>query len=624
MESMTCRPNLRSGYFLVLLPLVLGIVQGCSASEKDPFTVTAKNVNQDINASDVGYIDDGYEWGLANLGFMLNGHGLPDQRRTFVVMHRMASGKTEIVWPVFNYGNGQANAEVLDHSLVFMALLPDSRRVLMAHRAGENPLVISPAVLRLAAQRLGTSVIVPGTDYVFTKVRQPPGRIWLKGQPASAAEYNPQGVFTLELTAEDLRKVIDETRRKSKLCNAKKFTYLAEEGAPNHISAQDATDIGATATPAGAAQIPPLIRKITGYAPRNEDLNLGDVLWDAVRHYAYYNVTHEPGRILKVSPGNDSKGLPTVVGVAVLEGEEDRTFHSVIDAHNGYAYFGTDFPGHIVKVALGGRNTPPYRVGSVLIDKDWNLGAGVLDAAQGVGCFQVGPRFIKFRLGKGDEPPAMVSQTEFPKDAGVVQFNSVVFDPATHYAYFGCDLAEIYKVAIGDGDAPPRFVGVLKLPLDEFGLRGALIDPTNRFAWFTSQNGRLVKIALGAGDSPPMRIGALNFGSKYQYTGPTFGLDNLGYAYLGSGSGGMAGDPECCTGGVLKIALGTGDELPRIVSVMPLTDAISIDGGFVDPENRTLLLGVTEAGAGCKLMKLRLGEGDAPPTVIEETKLYVK
>ena len=283
-----------------------------------------------------------------------------------------------------------------------------------------------------------------------------------------------------------------------------------------------------------------------------------------------------------------------------------------------------DFPGHLVKLALGGSNAPPYRVGSVLVDKDWNVGVGVFDAVQGVACFQVGPRFIKFRLGKGDELPVMVSQTEFPKDVGVVDFNSVVFDPVTHYAYFGCDIAEIYKIAIGDGDAPPRFVGMLKLPLDEFGLRGALIDTTNGFAWFTSQNGRLVKIALGVGDSPPTRIGALNFGSKFQYTELTFGPDNLGYAYLGSGSGGKAGDPDCCTGGLLKIALGTGDELPRIVSVMPLADSVSIDGGFVDPENRTLLLGVTEAGAGCKLMKLHLSEGDAPPTVIGETKLYLK
>ncbi len=614
--------NLRSAGWFVGLCLLPGIFQGCSSSGKDPFTLTSKDVNQSIKASDVGYIDDGYEWGFAELGFMLNGHGLLDQHRTPVVLHRKAAGDTEIVWPVFAYGNSQANAEVLDHTLVFVATLPEGRTVLMAHRAGEQPMVISPAVLRLAARRLGTSVITPGTDYVFDKVRQPPGRIWLKGHAANAGQNPP--AFNLELTPEDLQQVTDDTRRNSKLYPAKNFAYMAEEGVPNHFSTQDAAEMGATTAPAEPAPTAPIIRKLAGYAARTENLNLGDVLWDPINHFAYFNVVHEPGRILKVSLGNDAGALAAVVGVAVLEGEEDRVFHSVIDARHGYAYLGTDFPAHLVKVALGGSNTPPYRVGSVLIDKDWDVGVGVLDAAQGMACFQVGPRIIKFRLGAGDEPPVMVSQAEFPKDSGVVRYESVVFDPVTRYAYFGGDVAQICKVALGDGDAPPRLIGVLKLPLDEYGLRGAIIDATNGVAWFTSQNGRLVKIALGAGDNLPTRIGTLNFGAKYQYTGPTFGRDNQGYAYFASGGGGKAGDPECCAGGLLKVALGSDGELPRLVSVMPVADAISIDGGFVDAGNRTLLLGVTEAGAGCKLIKLRLGEGDAPPAIIGETKLYVK
>ena len=101
---------------------------------------------------------------------------------------------------------------------------------------------------------------------------------------------------------------------KAKSYNAKKFTYLAEEGAPNHISAQDASDLGMTAKPVEATQSAPTIRKITGYAPRNEDLNRGGVLWDAMNHYAYYSVIHEPGRILKVSPGNDSKNTANGCG----------------------------------------------------------------------------------------------------------------------------------------------------------------------------------------------------------------------------------------------------------------------------------------------------------------------
>ena len=619
---MTRLPKLQQSILFVLMFLMAGTFQGCSAGRKDPFALTAKNVEENNGPADVGYIDEGYDWGFGDLGFMLNGHGLPDRHRTFVITHRSAEGKTELIWPVFDYGGDQANAAVLDHTLVFAAVLPDGSRVLMAHRSGGTPMVISAAVLRLAALRLGTSVIVPGTDYYFTKVRLPPDRVWLKGQPVSASEsYSTNGTFTVELTAEDLRKVIDETQRRGKLSKAKKFDYLAEAGAPSHISAEDAEAIGAVATPNRALQLVQTIHKTTGYAPRNEEL-IGDVLLDAANHYAYFSTVHEPGRILKVALGNDPQTPPTVVGAAVLEGEEDKPFNSVIDARAGYAYFGTDFPGHLVKVALGNSNTPPYRVGSVLIDPAWNLGAGVLDVARGVACFQVGHQLVKFRLGKGDEPPVIVSRTDLPQEAGPVSLDSAVLDPATHYAYFGTDLTQIYKVSLGEGNAPPRFVGKVALPDDEYGLRGAFIDSQNGYAWFTSQNGRLVKISLGEKDAPPRLIGALKVDSPYQYLMYTFGRDDAGYAYLGTMGGGKTGDPQCCTAGVLKIALGTGTDLPRVVSFMPFPDGMDIAEGLVDPVNRTLYLGVTAAGAGCKVLKLSLGDGDAPPTILAETKLY--
>ena len=86
----------------------------------------------------------------------------------------------------------------------------------------------------------------------------------------------------------------------------------------------------------------------------------------------------------------------------------------------------------------------------------------------------------------------------------------------------------------------------------------------------------------------------------------------------------MAGDPECCVAGVLKVALGKSGELPRLVSFMPLPNGTSIDEGFLDPANRMLYLGVDAAGEGCKLLKLRLGEGDAPPRILASTPLYVK
>jgi len=57
---------------------------------------------------------------------------------------------------------------------------------------------------------------------------------------------------------------------------------------------------------------------------------------------------------------------------------------------------------------------------------------------------------------------------------------------------------------------------------------------------------------------------------------------------------------------------------------MPLPDAVNIAEGVVDSEHKVLYLGVTVAAAGCKVLKLSLGEGDAPPKILAETKLYPK
>jgi hypothetical protein len=614
MLSMTRPPKHHRGLFLILLVSFICTFQVCLAADKDPFSLTDKNAGKINGPADVGYIDEDYEWGVANLGFMLNGHGLPDHRRTFVITHKSVEGKMELIWPVFDYGDNQANAEVLDHTLVFTAMLPDGKLILMAHRAGEPTMVISGAVLRLAAKRLGTEVIVPRTDYYFTKVRQPPDCIWLKGQPLSSAKaYPPAGVFTLELTVDDLRQVVADTRHRGKLYHSKKFDYFSEAD-PTHLSQQDAQEIG---SPVPAPVAVPTIHKITQYRQKNDYLS-GDVLLDSANQYAYFTVHHEPGRILKVALGHDRQTPPVVVGAAVLQGNEDNPFNALIDSQNGYAYYGTDFPGHVVKVALGVSNAPPYRVGSVPIDENWNVGTGMLDVANGYGYFLVSKRLYKIRLGKGDEPPSIVGYIEMPMEAG-----RGGLDPSTHSAYFTADRA-ILKVALGEGDAPPKFIGKAAFPDDDWGIRDAIVDAQSGYAWFTSQNARFIKISLGDKIGLPQRIGELKVASAYQYLQHTFGRENAGYAYLGTMGGGKTGDPQCCTGGVLKIALGKGDELPREASFMPLPDAWDITGGAVDSEQRVLYLGVTVPAVGCKVLKLSLGEGDAPPKILASTPLYPK
>jgi len=623
MGCMSRPDRLRQICFFIAALIAVCLLQGCYGPGKDPFAITAKDAEPANGPADVGYIDDGYEWGFGNLGSMLNGHGLPDTRRTFVITHRAADGKTELIWPFFAYGEDQANAEVLDHTLVFTAVLPDRTPVLMAHHVGQPPVVITPAVLRLAVQRLGPAVITPRIDYYFTKVRQPTDRIWLKAEPSYSANlYPPKGIFKLELTADDLRKAIDETLRIGEKYQTNSFAYIAEDEHLIYLTAEDVQKNAALAKTV-AKPPAPVLHKTTGYTPKSEEL-FGDALIDAANDYAYFSTHREPGRILKVALGGDSPKPAIIVGAAVLEGDEDKPFNSVIDTLHGYAYFGTDFPSHLVKVALGQSNTPPYRVGSVPVDEEWNVGAGVLDAAGGYACFQVGHKLVKFKLGQGDTPPSIVSQTDFPTNAGNISLDSAVLDPITHYAYFGSDEVQIFKVALGAGDAAPRFVSSAMLPEGEYGLRGTFIDPTNGFAWFTSQAGSLVKIALGNKDEPPKRIGALKVANKYQYLQYTFGMDDQGYAYLGTGGGGKTGDPECCEGGVLKIALGKGDELPRAVSFMPLPDGVLIAEGIVNPVSRTLYLGMDAAEEGGKLLKLNLGEGEAPPRIIATTSLRLK
>jgi hypothetical protein len=299
----------------------------------------------------------------------------------------------------------------------------------------------------------------------------------------------------------------------------------------------------------------------------------------------------------------------------VLEPEEDRPFESAIDEPNGYAYFGTDFPGKIIKIALGNGAEPPSRVGSVLLDEQNNVRAGVVDSSTGYGCFSIGHRLCKVKLGKGDQPPSVVFclplTNEVPLD-----FVSAVLDPITHYAYFGTDWRQILKVNLGTDDLPPRVVGILTLPNDEQGLRGALIDPRNETAWFTSDFGYIIKVGLGPPEAPPTRLGSLKLDQAYHNLEYTFGMDDQGYGYYGVVS------KET----ILKVALGTKNELPRLAAAIPLPANSNLvpafQSGIVDPVTRTICLGVGSINS--VLMTLACGDGDLPPKLIGTTKLYIK
>ena len=589
--------------------LALCFLSGCFGRGRDPFTLG----DADISAKDLNPVGEGYAWTGVKLGTYMDGHGLAANRVTWVIVRKRQGTKPELVWPVFAPGHDQANAAVLDGKAVFAAMLPDGQTVLMADSGEGPPLVISPAVLRLAARRLGTSVVAPGVDCAFSKVRFVPGRIWLQaGKPGG--NFGSEKLFSLELSPEDLKQALKETRQRGKLITTKQAHYIAELASYSHLETGDVADAPKTppSRPEAAALKP---REGTAYRPQGEEPR-GQALMDSGNHFAYFGTWHEPGCILKVNLAGRTNGGPAVVGALVLEPEEDKPFYCALDEPAGYGYFGTDYPGRVVKVALGTGGKPPSRIGSVLLDEENGIHAGVVDSGTGYACFNVGQRLCKLKLGQGDEPPWLCSSLTLTNARYFAEFVSAVLDPGTHCAYFGGEYTHVFKVSLGTDDSPPRIVGVLTLPDEEQGLRGALIDPQGGYAWFTSHSGYIVKIALGATGQPPTRIGSLKLDQRYQYLEYTFGMDREGYGYYGV----MSAET------ILKVALGTKDELPRLVAVLPLPRSPnyvpSFRTGVVDPVHRTMCLGVGSIDS--VLMTLTLGEGDSPPRIIGETKLYAK
>jgi len=72
----------------------------------------------------------------------------------------------------------------------------------------------------------------------------------------------------------------------------------------------------------------------------NGENGLVTAVIDAVNGYAYFGASGSPGRVVKVALGG---GLARHrVGAVLLESGEDSPKSAVIDATNGHAYFGTN------------------------------------------------------------------------------------------------------------------------------------------------------------------------------------------------------------------------------------------------------------------------------------------
>jgi len=347
--------------------------------------------------------------------------------------------------------------------------------------------------------------------------------------------------------------------------------------------------------------------------------NLMCAVIDPESGYAWFGArpSFVPGKVVKVALG-EGADPPTRVGAVELEPGERYLTSAVIDAANGYAYFGTselNDPVNVVKVALGEGNAPPTRVGAVTLnDGDSRLSSAVIDAENGYAYFGTSTdpgRVVKVALGDGDASPVHVGTLTLSD--GEYHLSGAVVDPGNGYAYFGTreDPGRVVKVALGDGDAPPTHVGAATLNPGEHFLYSAVIDLDKRYAYFGSgahprSPGRVVKVRLGDGNFPPAHVGTVTLepGESHLYSAV---IDTAnGYAYFGTGTG---------TARVVKIHLGEGDDPPVRVGAASLdTGGNGIGSAVIDAVNGYAYFGTITFPA--RVVKVALGSGNAPPTIV--------
>jgi len=354
-----------------------------------------------------------------------------------------------------------------------------------------------------------------------------------------------------------------------------------------------------------------------------DDFHLTSAVIDPPNGYAYFATcgfrSYDPGRVVKVALGSGSN-LPTRVGAVTLEAGEVLLGCAVIDAANGYAYFGGsrvfEVPSSVVKVALGRGSNPPMRIGAVNLDAGAEVvTSGGIDPVNGYAYFATGGRVVKVAVGSGDNPPTLVGSFSFDhNDDG--EASSMVIDPVEGYAYFGTGSwpGRVVKVALGRGDSPPVRAGTTHFATDEYYPICAVIDAANGYAYFGTDTspGRVVKVALGS-DNPPAAVGGALFEASDK--NPISALIDAanGYAYFG-----CQGYPDPSR--VVKVALGNGNNPPqRIGATVLAPDDVWLACPVIDTANGYAYF-VTrprfDYTSPDRVVKMALGSGNNPPARI--------
>jgi hypothetical protein len=247
--------------------------------------------------------------------------------------------------------------------------------------------------------------------------------------------------------------------------------------------------------------------------------------------------------------------------------DDKGMYAAVIDPANGYAYF---VGSYLFKLDITGNL--PVQVGPSL--NTGQFAQGAIDLAAGY--FYVARSTMnRYALGAGTNPVASAGSLALAAGSAV----EVVVDdsdpnPANHYGYVVCTVS----------GGPARVAKVALATMTELGY-----------------------LTLGAGESNFVFAAAADA--------------QKGYAYLaGFSAGAVAGLPY-----VVKIKLTPGTNLPvRIGAVNLDTVGASIDGGSIDTIHGYAYYGTydSDTNVPSKVYKVKLEEGDAPPTLVGKISLH--
>jgi hypothetical protein len=190
-------------------------------------------------------------------------------------------------------------------------------------------------------------------------------------------------------------------------------------------------------------------------------------------HYAYVLCSSIPASVVKVSLGAT---MSIVSSTNLAAGETNFIFAGAADVAKGYAYFAS-FPGNntntpplVVKIKFTPGANPPGRVGAVNLDTvGTSIDGGCIDTLHGYAYYDT--------------------------------YDSNTNNPGI-----------IYKVKLGDGDAPPALVGKVSLHPGEGRMSASVCDPANGFVYFANDNsypGSIYQLSLN-GTNVPVEVATLH------------------------------------------------------------------------------------------------------------------